>query len=276
MRFALAMVCVLTSVPGWVHAAERLDDFACTLPSAVDAQEGLHQLELNGLVHQGVMRSDFGDIRVFNGAGEPVPHAFAPPPRDAPAAPTETALPFFPIRAERDARIDALDLKVETRADGTVVGLTTQPKTAPAASRHVGYLLDASAIATPLSALRLEWKRAANGTHTRVRLEASDDLAHRDAQRPGYAIANLVPGYQAGEPLDLPSARLGEPSRGDQPLPAPPAEPPDYRKWTLWAVLLLAVAVLTLMAHRLVRQLGRDAGGSAATERGEERRRRSN
>lgn len=454
MMRSLLVACVL--VLPWLPAAaaERLEDFAWSLPVETDAHEGLQQLELNALVHQGLMRSDLGDVRIVNAAGESVPYALAPAPQPPAAAPEPIALPLFPIHAEHGTRVEALDLKVETRADGTVVGLSTKPK--DRASRHVGYLFDASAIERPIAALRLEWKRAAPGTHLRVRVEESADLdkwstlvqaaplidlefgdqrlqrnriafasrtprylrltwpdeeepieverawaepaaaaaepkrswrevrgkpaagaenrfeydlgglfpvdrlrielpnansvarvrvatrartsdpwrplteavvyrltragaeatspdvafaavtdrywlleadarggglgagvptihvgwvarrlafaargappfriafGNRDAKPSAYPIATLVPGYKAGEPLDLPQAKLGDPA-ADAPVPAPPADRPDYRRWSLWGVLVLAVAVLAAMAYRLVHQMRTVSGGA--------------
>src|SRR5690606_32240737 len=87
-------------------------------------------------------------------------------------------------------------------------------------------------------------------------------------------IATLVPGYEAGQTLDLPQAKLGEPA-ANAPVPAPAADRPDYRRWSLWAVLVLAVAVLAAMAYRLLRQMRAatgDAGPSGTDDTQEARR----
>ena len=453
----LLLACALLVPAPAVTAAERLADFAWSVPIALDAREGLHQLELDASVHQGIMRHDLGDIRVFNAAGESVPYAFAPI-AHFPAAGQggAIALPFFPVHAERGVRMEGVELKFRTRADGAVLGLSAQP---PAPERErvlVGYLIDASATQQALAALRLRWTEEPRGTHGRVRLETSDDLLHwrmlgdavplidlefgghrlrrdaiafapqtlkylrlswldgqepvrvsgvtadaavaaaeprrlwrevqgtaaqgapgqydydlrglfpldrlrlalpqpntvasvqvlararaadpwrpiteaivyrltragaeatspdivlpvnterywrvqvdtrsgglgagvpalhfgwiaqrivfaargeppfrlafgnRDAPRASYPIASLVPGYKSSHADELPSARLAAPDAGGV-VPAPPVDRPDYRRWSLWGVLLLAVAVLAVMAYRLVRHLG--AGGSGA------------
>ena len=170
------IACAFALLAARVAAAERPADFAWSLPIELDAREGLHQLELAAPVHQGVMRRDLGDIRVFNAAGESVPYAFAPVPHLAAAGSDALPLPFFPVHAERGVRMDAVDLKIQTRADGTVVGLSTRAPGAGSEKRIVGYLVDASAVEQPLAAVRVQWTPAPGGTHTRVRLEASTDL----------------------------------------------------------------------------------------------------
>jgi hypothetical protein len=458
MKQALLLACVLALPFASGLASEKPDDFAWSLPLETDPREGLQQLELDALVHQGLMRRDLGDVRIFNAAGESVPYAFAPIPQPPAATPDPIALPIFPIHGERGARIEALDLKVQARADGTVVGLSTQPKGPERAGSRIGYLLDASAIKAPVAALRLDWTPPATGTHVRVRIEESSDLdrwttlvqaaplidlqfrdqrlqrnriafaartpkylrvtfgegeepialdrawaepaaaaaepkrlwrevtgaqvagtenrfeydlgglfpvdrlrvdlpnantvarvriatrartsepwrpvteavvyrllrggsevaspdiafgavadrywlleadtrggglgsgvpslhagwiprriafaargappfrlafGNGEAKPSAYPIATLVPSYEPGKVLDLPQARLGAPAP-NAPSPAPPADKPDYRRWSLWAVLLLAVAVLAAMAYRLVRHMrtGADTGGS--------------
>src|SRR3954464_15910819 len=61
-----------------------------------------HQLTLPLAVYQGAQRDDLGDLRVFNGQGEAVPHALL---RSEPALTPqmkETTVPVFPIVASRE------------------------------------------------------------------------------------------------------------------------------------------------------------------------------
>ena len=77
-----------------------------------------------------------------------------------------------------------------------------------------------------------------------------------------FPIASLIPGYNTDKELAVKAVTLGEPVTlaGEKRLRAPI----DYRKWALWASLILGVAVLGWMAYRLSRQVAR--GESAGAE----------
>jgi hypothetical protein len=60
--------------------AEAPADFAFGVPLETSGPQALFQVELPPAVYEGVVRADLADLRVFNAAGEPVPHAFLPRP----------------------------------------------------------------------------------------------------------------------------------------------------------------------------------------------------
>jgi hypothetical protein len=74
MRNLLAIL-LLVALPA--HA-EAPGDFAYAASVEVSSQEALLWLELPSAVYEGAVRTDLGDLRVFNAAGEVVPHAFLP------------------------------------------------------------------------------------------------------------------------------------------------------------------------------------------------------
>jgi hypothetical protein len=87
-----------------------------------------------------------------------------------------------------------------------------------------------------------------------------------------YPIATLLPGYRGddvGEPIAFPigSARTGR----VQTLAGESAtrEAIDWKRWTLWASLLLGVALLAWMAWRLARQLAAAPTPPSDAESGE-------
>ena len=157
--------------------AERPEDFAYGMPIHADAQDALYELEIPAAVYRGVTRTDLGDVRVFNGQGEVVPHALRPqaaPSSDSGAA---VSLPGFPIYGEVSDRIEDLNVRVEKRADGTIVSVRGQAKTSASKKPQRGYLLDASALRQAIQALRFEWQSGADGFVGSVRVEGSDDLS---------------------------------------------------------------------------------------------------
>ncbi len=189
--FAAGMLVVSAAA----FAAEQPADFAYGLPVKVEGEEALYQVELPAAVYQGVAHSDLGDLRVFNGAGEMVPHALKP--RElagkTPSAPAR--LVIFPLKGEIAAGIEGLDLRVQKNPGGMIVNVTSRAAR-PAGAPLLGYLIDASALKQPLRALDLDWEPAAEGFAGRMRVEASDDLSRWSSVISGAALVNLEFGGQ--------------------------------------------------------------------------------
>jgi hypothetical protein len=76
--------------------AERPEDFAYGMPIHADAQDALYELEIPAAVYRGVTRTDLGDVRVFNGHGEVVPHALRPRASSSSESGAAVSLPGFP------------------------------------------------------------------------------------------------------------------------------------------------------------------------------------
>ncbi|MGH9861462.1 MAG: DUF3999 family protein, partial [Candidatus Acidiferrales bacterium] len=70
-----ALIILLALAQSAALAAERPEDFAYGIPIQAGARSALYQVEIPLAVYRGVTRSDLGDVRVFSGAGETVPHA---------------------------------------------------------------------------------------------------------------------------------------------------------------------------------------------------------
>jgi hypothetical protein len=157
--------------------AERPEDFAYGMPIHADAQEALYEIDIPAAVYRGVTRADLGDVRVFNGQGEVVPHSLRPRAAASSEIGPAMSLPGFPIYGEVSDRIEDLNVRVEKRADGTIVSVHGQAKTSASKKRQRGYLLDASALKQAIQALRFEWQSGADGFVGSVRVEGSDDLS---------------------------------------------------------------------------------------------------
>ena len=72
-----SLIATLLLVPA-LAAAEQPHDFAYGIPLQTSGQDALQELELPRAVYEGVVHPDLADLRVFNGAGEVVAHAFRP------------------------------------------------------------------------------------------------------------------------------------------------------------------------------------------------------
>lgn len=83
-------------------------------------------------------------------------------------------------------------------------------------------------------------------------------FGQRDAHPAQLPLASLLPGYRPGMEASLPLAHAGAVvALGGHNAPPPGQEdrrPPDWKRWLLWGVLLLAVGLLALMARSLLRQ----------------------
>jgi hypothetical protein len=73
------------------------------------------------------------------------------------------------------------------------------------------------------------------------------------AQGAAYPIESLIPGYKTDAEFAVKPATLGEPVTLAG--AARQRAPMDYKKWSVWLVLVLGVAVLGWMAFRLSRQI---------------------
>ena len=91
-----------------VFGAERPEDFAYGMLIHADAQEALYEIEIPAAVYHGVTRADLGDVRVFNGQGEVVPHGLRPQAALSSDSGPAISLPGFPIHGEVTDKIEEL------------------------------------------------------------------------------------------------------------------------------------------------------------------------
>ena len=192
-----------------VGAAERPQDYAYGIPIHADVQAALQEIEIPAAVYRGVTRSDLGDIRVFNGQGDVVPHAL----RRRAAAGVENvasvSLPVFPFYWQVGSRGDDLNLRVEKRRDGTIVSIQSGIKSNTPGRQLQGYLIDASALKQPIKALRLDWRSNPAGFVGKVRISGSDDFSAWTTLVDQAALVRLTfDGQQLNQNrVDLPSAK---------------------------------------------------------------------
>ncbi len=179
----------------FASAAEKPADYAYGLKIEASGSEALYDVTLPPAVYQGVTRRDLGDVRVFNGAGEVVPHAFRPRRTEKVDAGLSTPLTLFPLKAPAGASIDGLAISVRRSASGAV-SVDVKSSGAPAAAQEtVAYLIDMSAQDRALRALDLDWK-ATEGFSGKLRVDASDDLANWRTLASGAPLLSLEVGGQ--------------------------------------------------------------------------------
>jgi len=193
VKFLTATLCMVLSGNA---LAELLTDYAWGVPVDASGTEALYQVVLPQSVYQGVTRSDLGDVRVFNGAGEVVPYAWRPR-RALQMTPESTTLTLFPLKMGAGGRIENASIHVQRGADGAVTVDVTggDGKTAAGATVVSAYLLDLQNINLPLQALELGWEPAQDFAG-RLRIDGSDDLSYWTTVVAGAPLVNLEVGGQ--------------------------------------------------------------------------------
>jgi hypothetical protein len=171
MRWAavFALLCVLPA-----GAQERPAQYNHAARIEGGGEDSHYRFTLPADTYRGVTRPDLGDLRVFNGAGEPVPYAFVPL-RPATHRPAVHPANLFPLRGEAAKGLDGVNIRIQQGRSGTTIDVSSTPGVAKAQRKLLGYLLDASELKVPYEALQLDWQSREGFTGT-VRVEGSEDL----------------------------------------------------------------------------------------------------
>jgi hypothetical protein len=186
----MTVLVIVLALASAVFAAERPDDFAYGIAIQTGARGALYEIEIPLAVYRGVSRGDLGDVRVFNGSGEAVPHALKP--RETAQAATRAAmqLPVFPLRGSAGDKSAAADIRIQKRGDGTLVSIRDVRRGAAPERQLRAYLIDASQVKRPIQSLQLDWQGTADFVG-KVRIEGSDDLGAWSIVADQAALARL-------------------------------------------------------------------------------------
>ena len=189
----------IVAIAGAAAAVERPADFAYGMPVKTDGKEALYEVTLPQAVYSGVTRADLGDVRVFNGSGDPVPFAWRPRATSGAQSTPPVSLALFPLQARPGTGVDGLSIRVRRSVDGRssidVVSTAPQQK---GEMRVVGYFVDLSLLESALRAIELDWEPVSGGYAGKLRVEASDDLG---SWRTLVAAAPLVDLEMGGQRL---------------------------------------------------------------------------
>lgn len=158
--------------------------YGCALPATSGA--GVFRASLPLAVYEKTLRADLGDMRVFNAAGEMVPHAVrrvAEEPKE-----TRTSVPLFLLPGTLGPLTGDLSLRVIRSAAGAVVTVDAADNSSQE-PLPASYLLDLSGLAAPPTELELQWD-GPSGLFA-VSLTHSSDLAHWSALVDKAVLADL-------------------------------------------------------------------------------------
>lgn len=192
IRFHRVLAGCLLAVSASGQAAPASEDFAYGIRLVTDGQGGIYQLSVPAEVYASVVSPGLSDVRVFNAAGEPVPHLMRTPSSGSPEAERVVSVPFFPLRGEADAENPRLT--VTTNDDGSVVSIQREGGGDDPGPATSAYLLDLSALERPVAALRLAVAAGSGeekGLNARLTVSASDDLGDWRTLRRGAPLVRL-------------------------------------------------------------------------------------
>lgn len=151
------------------------DDFAYGMQLELEEDGSLYELTLPSKIYQTVTRDDLGDLRVFNGKREIVPHALRSLRAKTNSTNKTVVLPIFPLYGKVGQNIKGLALRIKKDESGTIVEVQTNNATRND-SRVVAYLLDTSKIDRPIQSLELDWNLVTENFIVKVSVDISDDL----------------------------------------------------------------------------------------------------
>ena len=216
---AAAALSLCTGVAQAAADANSPAAYAIRVPVTLAADAPLQRVVLPAEVLVRLQSPGYADVRLFNGAGQPVPMALAGV--AAASAPEESVtLPAYPILGAAStgtAGLEGLSLRIEERQGQRVVQIETAATTTtagPATPQAVrGALLDARNVQLPVARMALDVDLPA-GQPVTFRVQASKDLKHWQPlaetvlYRADAAAAPTAPGRLGNEQIDLQRADL--------------------------------------------------------------------
>ncbi len=185
-------------------------DFAAGYYLEVDQTSAFSFLELPEDVYRSVQSPTLGDMRIFNGAGEVVPHEFRQVKTEPTALRDKKTLPFFPLfKASTVSDSTELSLQVSRDMAGAVVNIKPAPAMAADEQKITGYLLDLSGLKQTVSELEFFWHKEADSSFFTVHIAQSGDLVHWSPLVHRATLADL---QFAGEQIARRTVSLPRPS----------------------------------------------------------------
>jgi hypothetical protein len=174
------------------------NDFAFGYEILLQDSAAIYRLPLPPEVYRRAVHSDLSDLRVFNAAGEPVPHLLRRRPQHTSAQETSAELSFFPLPEPAGDPGRPLSVEVTRDARGAVVR-GEEDATVVSEDRPGAYLVDTSQLDRPPDVLELAWTTPHANFIAEIGVAGSDDLVN---WRPLVAEASVARLYFAGRVLE--------------------------------------------------------------------------
>jgi hypothetical protein len=150
----------------------------------------IYSLTLPDDVYHHTTGTDLGDIRIFNGANEVVPHAITQSLYEKSSQPDPVSLPFFPLFTSTKNDKESLSMKVKTSDAGTIIDVNTGDKVKEKAAR--AYLFDLSDHDALPKELLMKWtKREEDILINNISIAGSNDLKYWQTVNTQATLAEL-------------------------------------------------------------------------------------
>lgn len=162
----------------------------------------LRQLELSSEVLERLQRRDLGDLRVFNSAGQAVPHTI----RSSVVEESQNYLPlvFYPFNKEQSADPASIRIYVQQQKSAQQVSIKSDAaQSSPQISNEFQYIIEntlsKNAPSKLLCSLKLDWQQPKPSMILPLSISSSDDLQNwsvvarqKTISRLNYADAELI------------------------------------------------------------------------------------
>lgn len=192
MRYVLALLILLTSGKLLVAGDIAPSDFAEGYNLEVDKEGAIYSIEIPEDVYHTVQSSDLRDMRIFNGAGEVVPHGIRKVETDPATLRDTWAVPFFPLFQDiKSSDQSEFSFQVSRDRAGTIVNIQSDPVKNVDNRKVSGYLLDLSSLKQAVSELEFQWDKDTDSSVFTVNIEQSNDLVHWTSLVKKATLVNL-------------------------------------------------------------------------------------
>mgnify|MGYP000287745099 CR=1 FL=1 len=185
MRITFFIMSLCFPLFGWASTsvlaqAVTKNDFAYGYSVEVDGDGAIYSLYLDEKIYRGLTREDRGDLRIFNGHGQVVPHDIRRAEKMTKQSLPSIELPIFPLYkiAQGESLTNAgHNVHITTNDKGSIIDLNYGR--ANASERVLAaYIIDATSLKKVPDMMTVNWNSQRADFVMTVRIEGSDDLTH--------------------------------------------------------------------------------------------------
>ncbi|MDF1839455.1 MAG: DUF3999 domain-containing protein [Planctomycetota bacterium] len=187
------LIALLLSGISWAQEPAQnltMEQMAFGIELTPSEPNGVQTLQLPKDVYRHCTSHELADVRVFNGAGEPVPHALKSMVEGAAPVFSSVLLPVFPVYGEPASSTGDLALELTRSSDGSVLAVRSGGANEPD-QRLIAHLIDASQSSQPLNSIQVKWSGEEQDFLVGFSLEGSTDLATWETVVPRASFASM-------------------------------------------------------------------------------------
>lgn len=167
-------------------------DFAYSAKLSTANVTPYYELEIPQVVYQQVSRDDLGDIRVFNGAGQVVPHGLRDVTPEKITQLKTRAVPYFPLYKKAGDSNGDLHLNIQRSESGEVIDIKSSIATLETTEKLSGYLIDLRHWKQSVDKLKFSWQVPKGTSFIRkLNIASSNDLTKWKRISADAALVNL-------------------------------------------------------------------------------------